>query len=400
MVESGCKMPAGEAYWRLSRMIFVYTSEGSESGCSVPEETALEGDSSSAAGVQSQRKIQCLDNVGLRTSIPSPQIHPVTTKLSSSESTVRQHLEIQLPVSVTAASGITTNNQPREVTVVPTQRLQPRLPVSVTAASGITSNQPRAVTVVPTQRLQPRLPVSVTAASGITNNQPRAVTGVPTQRLQPRLPVSVTAASGITSNQPRAVTVVPTKRLQSRLPVSVTPASGITTSNQPRAVTVVPTQRLQPRLPVSATAASGITSNQPRAVTVVPTPRSQPRATSSELPDASALLTTESQQHRVTDAPRLTPTTPSLQRPAEAATRRHCRCGLTSAAAIPLTCLGQRCPCFAAGISCSGCRCKGCRNPVDKIIELYGKTQGADGDDNAGDDGEPPKTYVVNVVKL
>ncbi|CAN7997678.1 unnamed protein product [Ixodes hexagonus] len=46
--------------------------------------------------------------------------------------------------------------------------------------------------------------------------------------------------------------------------------------------------------------------------------------------------------------------------------RRGCRCGLATPNPGKLTCCGQRCPCYVNGTSCALCKCRGCRNPVDK----------------------------------
>ncbi|CAN8022151.1 unnamed protein product [Ixodes persulcatus] len=46
--------------------------------------------------------------------------------------------------------------------------------------------------------------------------------------------------------------------------------------------------------------------------------------------------------------------------------RRGCRCGVTTSNPGKLTCCGQRCPCYVNGTSCAMCRCRGCRNPLDK----------------------------------
>ncbi|KAL1470542.1 hypothetical protein MTO96_024153 [Rhipicephalus appendiculatus] len=129
-----------------------------------------------------------------------------------------------------------------------------------------------------------------------------------------------------------------------------------------------------------------------------------PTQKSHELPvKVSAPPTGRDQQRVVTEAPLPTPTVQSHQRPVKVTTRRICRCGAASVLPVTLTCLGQRCPCFVAGTSCKACRCKGCRNPVDRICELWGEVLGADGADKAGDDGKPPsepKTYVVDIVRL
>ncbi|KAH9370805.1 hypothetical protein HPB48_006310 [Haemaphysalis longicornis] len=53
---------------------------------------------------------------------------------------------------------------------------------------------------------------------------------------------------------------------------------------------------------------------------------------------------------------------------------RGCKCGATrpnpGQTLSPLTCCGQRCPCYAAFRSCINCRCKGCRNPIDVSAEV------------------------------
>ncbi|KAH7967417.1 hypothetical protein HPB49_024632 [Dermacentor silvarum] len=102
-----------------------------------------------------------------------------------------------------------------------------------------------------------------------------------------------------------------------------------------------------------------------------------------------------------------TPTTVlHYQRPVTSAARRGCRCGAASLNPGKLTCCGQRCPCYVAGASCKTCRCKGCRNPVDKITQLWGEAlQVGSGHDavKAGADGKPssePRTHVVHIVQV
>ncbi|CAG9759949.1 unnamed protein product [Ceutorhynchus assimilis] len=43
--------------------------------------------------------------------------------------------------------------------------------------------------------------------------------------------------------------------------------------------------------------------------------------------------------------------------------KKGCRCGNATSTPGPLTCCGQRCPCYAGSKSCIDCKCKGCRNP-------------------------------------
>ncbi|XP_064456619.1 E3 ubiquitin-protein ligase MSL2-like [Ornithodoros turicata] len=52
--------------------------------------------------------------------------------------------------------------------------------------------------------------------------------------------------------------------------------------------------------------------------------------------------------------------------------RRGCRCGLATLNPGKLTCCGQRCPCYVANTSCAQCKCRGCRNPLDKPSEVWG----------------------------
>lgn len=43
--------------------------------------------------------------------------------------------------------------------------------------------------------------------------------------------------------------------------------------------------------------------------------------------------------------------------------RPNCRCGNATPKPGKLTCCGQRCACYMQSKACSGCRCRGCRNP-------------------------------------
>ncbi|KAH7961646.1 E3 ubiquitin-protein ligase MSL2 [Rhipicephalus sanguineus] len=99
-------------------------------------------------------------------------------------------------------------------------------------------------------------------------------------------------------------------------------------------------------------------------------------------------------------APQTPTTVLHYQQPVTAA-RRGCRCGAASLNPGKLTCCGQRCPCYVAGASCKTCRCKGCRNPVDKITQLWGEALQVGG--QAGVDGKPtsePRTHVVHIVQV
>lgn len=84
--------------------------------------------------------------------------------------------------------------------------------------------------------------------------------------------------------------------------------------------------------------------------------------------------------------------------------RRGCRCGAASLNPGKLTCCGQRCPCYVAGSSCSKCRCKGCRNPIDRITQLWGEALevGAHESIKSGADGQPPppRTHVVHILQV
>lgn len=96
-----------------------------------------------------------------------------------------------------------------------------------------------------------------------------------------------------------------------------------------------------------------------------------------------------------------TATTVLHYQPPATATRRGCRCGAASLNPGKLTCCGQRCPCYVAGVSCKTCRCKGCRNPVDKITQLWGEALQAGVP--VGADGKPtsePRTHVVHIVQV
>ncbi|XP_077516589.1 uncharacterized protein LOC144127118 [Amblyomma americanum] len=92
------------------------------------------------------------------------------------------------------------------------------------------------------------------------------------------------------------------------------------------------------------------------------------------------------------------------QPPVSASGRRGCLCGAASINPGNLTCLGQRCPCYVAGSSCAKCRCKGCRNPIDKITQIWGEALqvGAHESAKSGADGKPPKgrTHVVHILHL
>ncbi|XP_077554817.1 uncharacterized protein LOC144169501 [Haemaphysalis longicornis] len=87
-----------------------------------------------------------------------------------------------------------------------------------------------------------------------------------------------------------------------------------------------------------------------------------------------------------------------------ASARRGCRCGAASLNPGKLTCCGQRCPCYVAGSSCAKCRCKGCRNPIDKITQLWGEALevGAHESIKSGADGQPPppRTHVVHILQV
>lgn len=99
-------------------------------------------------------------------------------------------------------------------------------------------------------------------------------------------------------------------------------------------------------------------------------------------------------------APKTPTTVLHYQRPVTAA-RRGCRCGAASLNPGKLTCCGQRCPCYVAGASCKMCRCKGCRNPVDKITQLWGEA--LQGGSQTGVDGTPtsePRTHVVHILHV
>ncbi|XP_077513796.1 E3 ubiquitin-protein ligase MSL2-like isoform X2 [Amblyomma americanum] len=92
------------------------------------------------------------------------------------------------------------------------------------------------------------------------------------------------------------------------------------------------------------------------------------------------------------------------QPPVSSSGRRGCRCGSASINPGKLTCCGQRCPCYVAGSSCAKCRCKGCRNPIDKITQIWSEALQVGGHESAksGTDGKPPKgrTHVVHILQV
>lgn len=47
--------------------------------------------------------------------------------------------------------------------------------------------------------------------------------------------------------------------------------------------------------------------------------------------------------------------------------RWGCRCGKTTSTPGKQTCFGQRCPCYTEQKPCDQCKCRGCRNPRQKI---------------------------------
>lgn len=50
-------------------------------------------------------------------------------------------------------------------------------------------------------------------------------------------------------------------------------------------------------------------------------------------------------------------------KPATDSDRPSCRCGNATPKPGKLTCCGQRCACYMQSKACTGCRCRGCRNP-------------------------------------
>lgn len=94
------------------------------------------------------------------------------------------------------------------------------------------------------------------------------------------------------------------------------------------------------------------------------------------------------------------------QPPVSSSGRRGCRCGAASVNPGKLTCCGQRCPCYVAGSSCAQCRCKGCRNPIDKITQIWGEALVGAHETaktaKAGADGKAPegRTHVVHILQV
>nr|XP_054932327.1 uncharacterized protein LOC129380186 [Dermacentor andersoni] len=94
------------------------------------------------------------------------------------------------------------------------------------------------------------------------------------------------------------------------------------------------------------------------------------------------------------------------EQPVTSAARQGCRCGSASIYPFRPVCLGQRCSCYAAGVSCKTCRCKLCYNRIDKVNRLYSEVLHTDGGNDAvktGADGElssEPRTHVVNIVRV
>ncbi|KAK2719864.1 E3 ubiquitin-protein ligase MSL2-like [Artemia franciscana] len=55
-----------------------------------------------------------------------------------------------------------------------------------------------------------------------------------------------------------------------------------------------------------------------------------------------------------------------------------CRCGVATPLPGKLTCCGQRCTCYIEQKPCIGCKCRGCRNPYNKIIDSEKEQLSAD----------------------
>ncbi|XP_065203079.1 E3 ubiquitin-protein ligase MSL2 [Planococcus citri] len=73
----------------------------------------------------------------------------------------------------------------------------------------------------------------------------------------------------------------------------------------------------------------------------------------------------------------------SKSKPVVNSDRPNCRCGNATPRPGKLTCCGQRCACYMQSKACTGCRCRGCRNPhMFDGVKVLGRFMKEDQQDN------------------